>query len=122
MLALDKDIFCLNCESVEELEVIENIAGQSGRVARVALRVNPSVEAETHRYITTGMDENKFGISLPHLQTALDICSRSEFIEFIGLHFHIGSQITSLEPYRKLCERVNRIWEQYDISGMAGMS
>ncbi len=119
-LALDKDIFCLNCESVEELKVIEELAGRSGRTARVALRVNPAVEAETHRHISTGMDENKFGISLPHLQTALDLCSGSEHLEFTGLHFHIGSQITSLEPYRRLCRRVNRIWEQYDISKRGG--
>jgi diaminopimelate decarboxylase len=120
LMALDEDIFCLNCESVEELEVIDNLARLSGKKSRVALRVNPSVEAETHRYIATGMDENKFGISLPYLQAALDICTNSEFIEFTGLHFHIGSQVSSMEPFRRLCERVNSIWEQYDISGYGG--
>ncbi|MFP4365619.1 MAG: diaminopimelate decarboxylase [Bacteroidales bacterium] len=119
-LALEENIFCLNCESVEELEVIEEIARGRGRVARVALRVNPSVEAGTHHNITTGLDENKFGISLLHLQSALDICSNSQFIDFIGLHFHIGSQITSLEPYRKLCERVNLIWQQFNIPEYGG--
>lgn len=119
-LALEQEIFCINCESVEELRVIEEVAGRSGKVARVALRINPSVEAGTHQYITTGLDENKFGISLLHLQTALDICHISEHLEFIGLHFHIGSQITSLQPFRKLCERVNRIWEHFDISGYGG--
>lgn len=119
-LALEEDIFCLNCESVEELEVIEEIARGRGRVARVALRVNPSVEAGTHHNITTGLDENKFGISLLHLQSALDICSNSQFIDFTGLHFHIGSQITSLEPYRKLCERVNLIWQQFNIPEYGG--
>ena len=119
-LALDEDILCLNCESLEELRVIDEIAKNSGKVASVALRVNPSVEARTHHYISTGMDENKFGISLPHLQTALDVCNGSEYIDFVGLHFHIGSQITSLEPYRVLCERVNRIWEEFNISGYGG--
>lgn len=119
-LALEEDIFCLNCESVEELEVIEEIARSTDRVARVALRVNPSVEAGTHHNITTGLDENKFGISLLHLQSALNICSNSRFIDFIGLHFHIGSQITSLEPYRKLCERVNLIWQQFNIQEYGG--
>ncbi len=119
-VALDEDILCLNCESVEELRVIEEIAKNSGKVARVALRVNPSVEAPTHHYIATGMDENKFGISLPYLQAALDVCSGSEHLDFIGLHFHIGSQITSLEPYRRLCERVNQIWKEFNISGYGG--
>jgi diaminopimelate decarboxylase len=118
-LALGEDIL-LNCESLEELGVIDEIAGKSGRVARVALRVNPSVEADTHHYITTGTDENKFGISLAHLQSALDMCRDSEFLDFTGLHFHIGSQIISLEPYRRLCERVNQIWQAFNISGYGG--
>ena len=119
-LALEKDIFCLNCESVEELQVIDEIAARSGKIARIALRVNPSVEAGTHRNITTGLDENKFGISMPHLKSALNICSTSENLDFTGLHFHIGSQISSLEPYRNLCERVNAIWHEYDIEGYGG--
>ncbi|MFO7922896.1 MAG: diaminopimelate decarboxylase [Bacteroidales bacterium] len=119
-LALEKDIFCLNCESLEELEVVRDIAHSCGRKARVALRVNPAVEARTHRNITTGLDENKFGINLLHLQSALNICKGSDNLEFTGLHFHIGSQITSHEPYRKLCRRVNRIWEQYRITEYGG--
>lgn len=118
--ALESDIFCLNIESVEELEVVGDLARRAGRIARVALRVNPSVEAKTHRYISTGMDENKFGISLPHLQSALDICAGSEFIEFTGLHFHIGSQITSLEPFVKLSGRVNQIWKDFNIASYGG--
>ncbi len=119
-LALDMDILCLNCESVEELHVIDEIANSTGKKARVALRVNPAVEALTHHYITTGLDENKFGISLAHLQTALDICDSSEYLEFVGLHFHIGSQITSLEPYKNLCLRVNQIWKDFNISEYGG--
>jgi diaminopimelate decarboxylase len=120
-LALGEDIL-LNCESLEELRVVDEIARKSGRIARVALRVNPSVEAGTHHYITTGTHENKFGISLAHLQPALDMCRGSEFLDFTGLHFHIGSQIVSLEPYRRLCERVNQIWQTFDISGYGGRS
>ena len=118
--ALDKDIFCLNCESVEELQVINEIAGSRGEIARVALRVNPAVAAGTHHHITTGMDENKFGIGLPHLRTALDLCESSENLDFIGLHFHIGSQITSLGPYIKLCDRVSIIWKEYNIEEYGG--
>ncbi len=119
-LALAEEIFCLNCESAEELDVIKEIARLYGMKARVALRVNPAIEADTHRNITTGLDENKFGISLPHLKNALDICSNSEEIEFTGLHFHIGSQITSLGPYRRLCEKVNNIWREFDITAYGG--
>ncbi|TVR71288.1 MAG: diaminopimelate decarboxylase [Marinilabiliales bacterium] len=119
-LALAEGIFCLNVESVEELEVIRYIADLYGMRARVALRVNPSVEAETHQYITTGLNENKFGISLPHLRKALEICAGSDCVDFMGLHFHIGSQITSLEPYRRLCERVSSIWKEFGIEAYGG--
>ncbi len=115
MLALDQDIYCINCESVEELAVIAELAGKAGKVARVALRVNPDVDAETHRNITTGLDENKFGIHLLHLQEALDFCYASEYLEFMGLHFHIGSQIMSSTPYAVLCDRVNHIWKEFHI-------
>lgn len=115
MLALENDIFCLNCESVEELAVIAQLAEKSGQTARIALRVNPGVDAETHRNITTGLDENKFGIHLTQLQQALDFCYASEYLEFMGLHFHIGSQILSHQPFRTLCERVNDIWKTFNI-------
>jgi diaminopimelate decarboxylase len=118
-IALDRNIL-INCESAEELRVIEEIAMNSGRIARVALRVNPSVEAHTHHYISTGMEENKFGISLEYLTASLDICESSAYLDFAGLHFHIGSQITSLEPYRQLCRRVNQIWKEYSIADYGG--
>lgn len=120
MLALEQDIFSLNCESIEELQVIQEIAGALGRTARVALRVNPGVDARTHRNITTGLEENKFGIPLSQLQQALDYCHNSPQLRFIGLHFHIGSQITSLQPYIELCRRANDIWQSYDISRYGG--
>lgn len=119
-LALSRDIFCFNCESLEELEVVGETAKRVKKSARVALRVNPALKADTHRYITTGREENKFGIVLPHLRQALDYCKNSAEIEFTGLHFHIGSQITSLEPFKKLCDMVNRIWREFDISGYGG--
>jgi diaminopimelate decarboxylase len=115
MLALNQDIFCINCESIEELDVIAQLASQNGKIARVALRVNPDVDAGTHRNITTGRDENKFGIHLTHLQKALDLCYASESLEFMGLHFHIGSQILSDVPFLQLCDRVNQIWADYNI-------
>lgn len=112
--ALESDIAYLTCESVEELEVIADTARHRNRVARVALRVNPGIEAHTHRYITTGLYENKFGIPVPFLEKALSLAHRSPWIDLVGLHFHIGSQITSFEPYIKLCEQVNRLWHEFD--------
>ncbi|MFN2394835.1 MAG: diaminopimelate decarboxylase [Bacteroidales bacterium] len=116
--ALESDIFCFNVESMEELRVIDEIASEMKRTARVALRVNPGVKAHTHKYITTGLDENKFGIHPSQLQESLDLCRRSPWLYFMGLHFHIGSQITSLQPFSRLCQRVNEIWEEFDISSM----
>jgi diaminopimelate decarboxylase len=116
--ALENDIFCFNVESVEELQVIDEIASEMKRPARIALRVNPGVEAHTHKYITTGLDENKFGIHPSQLQEALDLCRQSQWLHFLGLHLHIGSQITSMEPFARLCQRVNEIWEEFDVSSM----
>jgi diaminopimelate decarboxylase len=114
--ALENDIFCFNVESLEELQVIDEIAAELNRPARIALRVNPGVEARTHKYITTGLDENKFGIHPSQLQEALDFCHNSQRLDFLGLHFHIGSQITSMQPFIRLCQRVNEIWEEFNIS------
>jgi diaminopimelate decarboxylase len=120
VLALEHGICSLNCESLEELQVIQEIASTIGRNARVALRVNPGVDARTHRNITTGLEENKFGIPLSQLQQALDYCHNSPHLQFIGLHFHIGSQITSMQPYIELCRRVNDIWQSYEIQRYGG--
>jgi diaminopimelate decarboxylase len=118
--ALAKGISCLNCESLEELEVISDIARKMRKKATVAIRVNPSVDAYTHRYITTGVSENKFGIQLSQLRQALDFVYESRWLDFSGLHFHIGSQITSFEPFINLCNRVNQIWKDYDIEKYGG--
>lgn len=106
-LALDQDIFTLNVESLEELEVINSLASKKGKVAAVALRLNPDVDAQTHRYITTGLEENKFGISGWQIDEVINFLRSSKNLNLKGLHFHIGSQITSLEPFRNLCGRVN---------------
>lgn len=110
--ALENDIFCFNCESFPELEVINSIAGSMCKKARVALRINPNVDAHTHHYITTGLEENKFGFYLYDLEKALERCRELENIEWIGLHFHIGSQITDLTVFRGLCIRANEIQQR----------
>ncbi|HSV76678.1 MAG TPA: diaminopimelate decarboxylase [Bacteroidales bacterium] len=116
LTAIRAGIFCLNCESVEELEVISNLAASYQKVAHVALRVNPDVDGHTHQNITTGLNENKFGIPVAHLQRALDLCTQSPWLQFMGLHFHIGSQITSPEPYRLLARKASEIWSRFEIS------
>lgn len=107
--ALDQDIFCFNAESKAELIVINELAGAKHKKARVALRINPNVDAHTHKYITTGLEENKFGINPYEFDEVLTLIKALPHIEFIGLHFHIGSQIGSLTPFKNLCQRVNEI-------------
>ncbi len=107
--ALDKDIFCFNAESKAELTVINELAKAKKKKARIALRINPNVDAHTHKYITTGLEENKFGINPYEFDDVLALIKQLPNIELIGLHFHIGSQIGSLTPFRNLCQRVNEI-------------
>lgn len=117
-LGLDNNISCFNVESAAELDVIQEIAQIKGKTARVALRVNPNVDAHTHHYITTGLAENKFGISLDMLDSVIERCMVSPNIELLGLHFHIGSQITEIHPFERLCERVNELQDKYESQGI----
>lgn len=107
--ALTNDIFCFNCESSQEIEVINELAGRQGRVARIALRINPNVDADTHKHITTGLDENKFGINMWEMESVLALLQTMAHIQLVGIHFHIGSQITKMDVFRKLCGKVNEI-------------
>jgi diaminopimelate decarboxylase len=110
--ALDQDIFCFNVESIQELEVIDDLAAKKGKRANVAIRINPNVDAHTHHNITTGLDENKFGINSWDLPACADALRNLQHLDFVGIHFHIGSQITNLDVYKNLCVRVNEfsIW------------
>lgn len=111
--ALANDIFCFNCESLPEMEVIDQLAREAGKKARIALRINPNVHANTHHYITTGLEENKFGISIHELPAVIDAVKNLSQLELIGLHFHIGSQITDANVFRSLCMRVNELQEWF---------
>lgn len=117
-LALKHGIECLNVESEAELEVIESIAAAIGVKAPVALRVNPNIDAHTHSYITTGLAENKFGISIEMLEAIVKRCVASPHIDLRGLHFHIGSQITQSDPFRMLCNVVNNLQDHYNAQGI----
>ena len=108
-LGLDHDIFCFNVESVAELEVINELAAKKGKVANVCFRINPDVSAHTHAKITTGLAENKFGIAMQDMLPTILTASKMENIHFIGLHFHIGSQLLEMTDFRHLCSRINEI-------------
>lgn len=110
-LGLEHDIFCFNVESIPELEIINELAGAKGKIASVALRINPNVGAHTHANITTGLKENKFGINLEDLDTVLDKMEVLPNVRLVGLHFHIGSQILDMNDFIGLCNRVNEIQE-----------
>lgn len=108
-IALDHSIFCFNCESLQEMEVINELAKAKGTTANIALRINPNVNANTHKYITTGLEENKFGINLWELETVIAALKELKNLKLIGLHFHIGSQITDISSFKSLCIKVNEI-------------
>ncbi|WP_416865543.1 MAG: diaminopimelate decarboxylase [Imperialibacter sp.] len=106
-VGLQNDIFCFNCESAQEVEVINELAGKMGKKAKIALRINPNVDAKTHHYITTGMKENKFGLPPKEIDQVIDKLPQLANIQLTGIHFHIGSQVTSLESYTQLAQRAN---------------
>lgn len=111
-LGLDHDIFCFNVESVPELEIINGLAAAKGKTARVAFRINPNVGAHTHANITTGLAENKFGISMEDMDKVIDMAETLPHVKFVGLHFHIGSQILDMGDFVALCNRVNELQEK----------
>lgn len=118
-IALDYNIFCINAESLPELEVIDELAGKKGKKVGVAVRINPNVDAHTHEYITTGLNENKFGFNISALPEAIKKLKELKNIEFLGIHFHIGSQITDLEAFEELCNRLDKIqsiFEKEDLN------
>lgn len=118
LYALQQDIECFNVESLPELEIISELAVKNGFTATIALRVNPEIDAHTHKYITTGLSENKFGISLSQLDSVVEKAMSFPGINLAGLHFHIGSQITELDCYKLLCERVNDLYRHFADKGI----
>ena len=107
--ALKSDIYCFNCESIPEIEVIDSIATRLKKNARIALRINPYIEAFTHKYITTGIEESKFGINTWELNEVIRCLERLDKIKLVGIHFHIGSQVTRMSVFKSLCTRINEI-------------
>lgn len=111
-LGLEQNIFCFNVESIAELEVINELAAAKQKVANVAFRINPNVGANTHKNITTGLAENKFGISMQEMDHVIDVALEMKHVKFVGIHFHIGSQILDMSDFVALCNRINELQEK----------
>lgn len=114
---IEQGIFAFNCESRHEMEIINGIASGMGKVANVALRINPDVDPQTHKNISTGHGDSKFGISYKEIEEVAAELSELKNINITGLHFHIGSQITSMEPFENLCKRVNMLYGWFSERG-----
>lgn len=117
-LALEAGIQYFNVESIPELEVIAEIAQRMGKVANVSFRINPDVGAHTHTHITTGLAENKFGIAKEDMVRVIRIAEQIPSVRFVGLHFHIGSQILRMDDFEALCYRINEMQEQLETEGI----
>jgi len=113
-LALEAGIQYFNVESIPELEVIGEIAARMGKVADISFRINPDVGAHTHAHITTGLAENKFGIAKEEMVHVIRLAQQMPSVRFVGLHFHIGSQILQMDDFEALCHRINALQEQLE--------
>ncbi|MFB6356352.1 MAG: diaminopimelate decarboxylase, partial [bacterium] len=116
-LALESGIYMFNVESMPELQQLNEVAGELSKQARVAFRVNPDVDAKTHDKITTGKKENKFGIPIVNLEEYVEEASQLENIDFKGLHFHIGSQITQIEPFEEVVRKATNVIDRLRNDG-----
>ncbi len=118
-LAISKGVFSINCESLPEIRVVNEIASGMGKKANVSVRINPDIDAHTHKYITTGLEENKFGISRYEFEELVKTLGECESIDFNGLHFHIGSQITDVADVFALeCRRAAEIVSWFESKGL----
>ena len=111
--ALRTEISCFNCESIPEIEVINGLASKLNKTAPIALRINPYIEAHTHKYITTGIEESKFGINTWEIDEVLRKIATLKNVKLIGIHFHIGSQISRMSVFKSLCARINELQEWF---------
>jgi diaminopimelate decarboxylase len=111
---LEQDIFSFNCESLQEIEILNELATNAGKTANISIRLNPNIEAKTHKYITTGLSENKFGVNPEQLPKLFELLPRLSNVLLTGIHFHIGSQIRDLKPYKDLCKTINSIQSHFE--------
>ncbi len=117
-LGLEKGVIAIKAESLEEVYVINNIAAELGIMAPVAIRVNPDVDAQTHPYISTGLAENKFGIDTAYAYDMFVECSKLSNINLIGIDMHIGSQITTIEPFVEAVIKMAGLYKKVQAAGI----
>ncbi|MDR3185010.1 MAG: diaminopimelate decarboxylase [Prevotellaceae bacterium] len=116
--AIAHRIFCINCESTQEIDVVNGLAAAAGTTVDVSVRLNPDIDPHTHEYITTGLEENKFGVSPWEFGRLAEKLKAAAHLRLVALHVHVGSQITDLPVFRHLCERLNDLQDllrNYDI-------
>ena len=116
--ALDVGIRCFNVESIPELHRINEVAGKMGKIAPISLRVNPDVDAKTHPYISTGLKENKFGVSVQQAREVYSLAKTLPNVKIMGMDCHIGSQLTELQPFLDATDRLIVLMEQLKEDGI----
>ena len=116
--ALKAGIYSFNCESVPEIQIINDLAAGIGITARISLRVNPDIDAHTHKYISTGRKEDKFGISPWEFESVTNLIKNLKNVKLIGLHFHVGSQITDMSVFPLLCRMVEQLQKWFIDRGI----
>lgn len=116
--ALETGILCFNCESIAEIEVIDSLAEKRNKIATIALRINPFIDAHTHKYITTAIPESKFGINRWELKEVMERLGSLKHVDLKGIHFHIGSQITKMSVFKSLCSRINELQEWFSTQNV----
>ncbi|WP_147821439.1 diaminopimelate decarboxylase [Salidesulfovibrio onnuriiensis] len=116
--ALEAGILMFNVESTAELERINEVAGDMGKVAKVSFRINPDVDPKTHPYISTGMKKNKFGLDIEHSLKAYERARDMEFVEPVGMDCHIGSQLTTIEPFLEALDKLIAFYNQLGDMGV----
>jgi diaminopimelate decarboxylase len=117
--ALETGILCFNCESIQEIEVIDFLAEKLNKPATIALRINPYIDAHTHKYITTAIPESKFGINIWELKEVVEKLRSMKYVNLKGMHFHIGSQITKMSIFKSLCSRINELQEWFSSQNVS---
>ena len=115
---IENNIFCFNIESIQEMEVINKLSSERNRTSSMALRINPDIDSFTHEYITTGIQESKFGIGIQELSIAIQSLKSMKNLKLIGLHFHIGSQIRRMDVFKNLCLKINDIQRWLEGQGI----
>ncbi len=118
-LAITSGIECFNVESIPELNTINSLAASMNKTVNVAFRINPDIDAHTHANITTGLEENKFGISMNDMVDTVRLAHTLSNVKYVGLHFHIGSQVLEFDCFRNLAKRINQLQTELESAGIA---